>query len=269
MSKKILIAAAGLFLGLQSFSASAGNINAAQAAVDKQDYETALKALAPLVKDGDSNATNLMGQMYENGWGVEKDTEKAKSLYDQGARRGHLASVNSLRKLKNIDYKIELDALLPKVAAGDAEAQNRAGEMYEFGYGTDRNPQEAFRLFQLAAEQGSVNAQHNLGRCYNFGTGTKQDFVEAERWYRIASEKGHTESMFFLGTLYSNGYGQDTSHASDIIAYAWMHNAAALGNPTASAIESRLLMKLQDNQMDEAKTLASSYEAEYVKPFKN
>ncbi len=268
MSKKILIAAASLFIGLQSFQVSASTITAAQAAVEKQDYDTALKALAPLIKEGDVNATNLMGQMYENGWGVEKDIDQAKKFYDQGARRGHLASVNSLRKLKNIDYKVELDALLPKVAAGDAEAQNRAGEMYEFGYGTDRNPQEAFRLYKLAADQGSVNAQHNLGRSYNFGTGTEQNFVEAERWYRIASEKGHTESMFFLGTLYSNGYGEDKSHAGDIIAYAWMHNAAALGNPTASAIESRLLMKLQESQMDEAKALAASYESEYVKPFK-
>ena len=267
MSKKTLLAAAGLLFGLQSFNVMAASISAVQSAIQKQDYDTALKDLKELTKDGNLDATNLMGQLYENGWGVEKDIEKAKSLYDRGARQGHIASVNSLRNLKNQEYKIELDTLLPKVEAGDAQAQNRAAQMYEFGYGTERNYAKAFELYQKAADQSLVSAQHNLGRCYNFGTGVDQDFVEAERWYRIAAKQGHTEAMFYLGTLYSNGYGQDTSHTSDIIAYAWMHNSAALGNGTAASIESRLLMKLQDSEIAEAKSLASEYKKIYVAPY--
>lgn len=265
----MLLAAAGLILGLQSISTMAASISAATESIQKQDYTTAIEDLQELIEEGNSDATNLMGQLYENGWGVTKDIIKAKSLYDQGARQGNINSVNSLRKLKNIEYKVELDAILPKAKAGDASAQNRAGEMYEFGYGTDRDGTMAFQLYQQAADQGLVAAQHNLGRSYNFGTGIEQNFEEAERWYRQAAKQGYTNSMFFLGTLYSNGYGQDSSHEQDVIAYAWMHNAAALGNGTAASIESRLLMKLHDSQMDEAKSLASDYEKNYVEPFKN
>jgi TPR repeat protein len=269
MSKKMLLAAAGLIVGLQSMSVMAASMSAATKAIEKQDYATALDNLEDLAKEGSADATNLLGQLYENGWGVNQDINKAQSLYEQGARQGNLNSVNSLRNLKNKEYKVELDALLPKAKAGDASAQNRAGEMYEFGYGADRNGNRAFELYQQAAEQGLVAAQHNVGRSYNFGTGVEQNFVEAERWYRKAAKQGYTNSMFFLGTLYSNGYGQDKSHPADVIAYAWMHNAAALGNGTAASIESRLLMKLQDNQMGEAKTLATDYKEDYVKPFKN
>jgi TPR repeat protein len=268
MSKKMLLAAAGLILGLQSISVLAVSITSAKQAIEKQDYTSALEDLKVLIDEGNADATNLMGQLYENGWGVEKDAIKAKSLYDRGARQGNISSLNSLRKLKNIEYKVELDALLPQVNAGNASAQNRAGEMYEFGYGADRDGAMAFKLYQLAADQGFVAAQHNLGRSYNFATGVEQNFEEAERWYLKAAKQGYTNSMFFLGTLYSNGYGKDSSHPGDIIAYAWMHNAAALGNGTAASIETRLLMKLQENQMDEAKTLAAAYENDYVKPFK-
>ncbi len=219
MSKKMLLAAAGLIFGLQSMSVMAASISAATEAIQKQDYATAIDDLKDLIEEGNSDATNLMGQLYENGWGVKQDIAKARSLYDQGARQGNINSVNSLRKLKNIEYKVELDALLPKVKAGDASAQNRAGEMYEFGYGTDRDGAMAFNLYQLAAKQDFVAAQHNLGRSYNFGTGTEQNFEEAERWYRTAAKQGYTNSMFFLGeyasmiglsaiaaTLYLGGY---------------------------------------------------------------
>ncbi|SFG73621.1 hypothetical protein SAMN05216175_11272 [Neptunomonas qingdaonensis] len=265
----MLLAAAGLIFGLQSMNVMAASISAATEAIQKQDYPTAIEELKELIDEGNADATNLMGQLYENGWGVTQDTAKAKSLYERGARQGNINSVNSLRKLKNIEYKVELDALMPKVKAGDASAQNRAGEMYEFGYGTERDGAMAFKLYQLAAEQGLVAAQHNLGRSYNFATGTEQNFEEAERWYRKAAKQGYTNSMFFLGTLYSNGYGKDSSHAQDIIAYAWMHNAAALGNGTAASIESRLLMKLQEGQMKEAQALAAEYAHDYVEPFKN
>lgn len=264
MSKRILLATATLLLSLQ---ASAASLSAAEAALEKKDYAVALENLQPLSKEGNLNASNLLGQLYEQGLGVEKNLEKAKSLYDRGARQGHIPSVNSLRALRNRAYAVELSNLQADIKAGKASALNRAGEMYEFGYGTERDGAKAFALYQQAADTGLVAAQHNLGRCYNFGTGTEQNFEKAEHWYLTAAQQGHTDAMFYLGTLYSNGYGQDKSHASDVIAYAWMHNAAALGNRTAASIESRLLMKLEDSQLAEANSLAAEYEKAYVTPY--
>ncbi len=52
--------------------------------------------------------------------------------------------------------------------------------------------------------------------------------------------------MFFLGALYSNEHGSDAGQHTNITAYAWLQNALELGNPTASAIQSRIVMKLSE-----------------------
>ena len=140
--------------------------------------------------------------------------------------------------------------------------------MYEFGYGVDRDPSIALNWYQKAADQNFVAAQHNLGRAYNFGTGTAQDFTQAENWYRKDAEQGHMEAMFFLGAMYSNDHGSDAGQQTNITAYAWLQNALELGNPTASAIQSRIVMKLSDTELEQAKLLAADYKNKYVTPFK-
>ncbi len=269
MSKKIVFATAGLLLSLHTGTVlAAGELGKGTRAFDSQNYSAALNELQPLAKDGNPDALNMVGQMYENGWGITKDEEKARQYYDRGAAQGHLASVNSLRKLKNLDYLIELKTVKSQAMDGSASAQNRLGEMYEFGQGVSRSASDAFKWYKTAAEQGLVAAQHNLARSYNFGTGVAQNFKTAERWYLKAAEQGHTQAMFFLGTLYSNNHGSDASTNTNVIAYAWMHNAALLGNDTASAIERRLKMKLSKAEQETADQLASKLEAHYVAPYK-
>jgi TPR repeat protein len=268
MSKRTLLAAACLLAGLSSTLLLAADLGQASRDFDNKDYSAALDALEPLSKEGNPDALNMLGQMYENGWGVDKDLEKASALFKRGANQGHLDSVNGLRRLKNIEYRLELTSVRLKAEAGDASAQNRLGEMYEFGYGQERDPNLAYSWYQRAAEQKLVVAQHNLGRCYNFGTGVEQNFTEAELWYREAAQQGHMDAMFFLGTLYSNDHGLDHSADTNVIAYAWMHNSAQLGNATAAAIEKRLLMKLDATQTEAAQTLAEKYLDTYVRPFK-
>jgi TPR repeat protein len=263
MKKQILLAAS-LILSITATDLMAANLGKGSIAFDKQDYKTALEELAPLAKEGDPDALNMVGQMYENGWGVDKDIEKAKRFYNRGASLGHLGSVNSLRALKDQEYKVELKTVIPAAEAGDPQAQNRLGVMAEFGYGMPRNPDLALQWYLKAADQGYVAAQHNIGRCYNFGTGVEQNFAEAERWYRKAAEQGHTDAMFFLGTLYSNNHGSQSDLDTNVLAYAWMHNAAQLGNATAIAIEKRLVMKLDSAQLEAAKQLADEYKATYV-----
>jgi len=267
MNRSILLAAAGLLFSLHTPITLAASVDEAQRAIAAGNYAKALSELEQPVKNQDPAALYLLGQMYENGWGVAQSTEEARRYYERGAQQGHLESLNSLRALKNQEYKAEFDRLLPLARSGDGEAQNRIGEMYEFGQGVPRDYTKALHWYHEAAEQNIVAAWHNLGRCYNFGSGVEQDYAQAEQWYRKAAERGHRDAMFFLGTLYSNNHGQDDTADSDILAYAWMHNAAALGNSTARAIEVRLLMKLDETQLQQAKALAEQYKARYVTPF--
>ncbi|WP_432696539.1 tetratricopeptide repeat protein [Marinobacterium sp. YM272] len=269
MKKIALMTTAGLLLNLQVELVSAASISAAKRAFDEQNYSEALSELTPLAQDGNPAALNMLGKMYENGWGVDADADTAKRYYERGARQGDLESVNSLRALKNKAFKKEFDSLLPDAEAGNAGAQNRIGEMYEFGQGVERDPDAAFAWYQKAADQGNLTAWHNLGRCYNFGTGVEQNYETAEAWYRKAAEQGHQQAMFFLGTLYATNHGGDTSHDSDVFAYAWLYNVAEQGDRTARAIESRLKMKLTEAQLNEAQALAEEYKTKYIEPFSN
>lgn len=263
MKKQILLAAS-LMLSISATELMASDLGKGTLAFDKKDYATAFEELNTLAKEGNPEALNMVGQMYENGWGVDQDKKKALRYYKRGASKGHMGSVNSLRAIKHIEYVKELETVRPAAEAGDSVAQNRLGTMAEFGYGMPRSPDQAIQWYLKAADQGLVAAQHNIGRSYNFGTGVTQDFAEAERWYRKAAQQGHTDAMFFLGTLYSNSHGTQTDQNTNILAYAWMHNAAELGNRTAVEIEKRLVMKLNDSELAEAKELAMEYRKEYI-----
>ncbi|WP_296056111.1 tetratricopeptide repeat protein [uncultured Amphritea sp.] len=268
MSKKLLLAMTGLLLTLNTASAYAASLAKGLKAFEAKDYSTAMNELKPLINDNNLDAMNIVGQMYEFGLGVEADEKAAVKLYNRCSAQGHLDCVNSLRAYKNKGYKVELKTVEPAAESGDAIAQNRLGEMYEFGYGVKRDATEAFQWYTLAADQGLVVAQHNLGRAYNFGTGVKQDFSMAEKWYRKAAEQGHMDAMFFLGALYSNNHGAEDDQQTNIIAYAWLQNALELGNQTATAIQSRIVMKLSDTELEQAKALAAEYKNKFVVPFK-
>lgn len=264
--KKSTFIAAALMLTLHMGSVSANTLSDAKSAIESQNYAVALEQLQLMAREGSLDANNLLGQMYENGWGVAADEEEAARLYRIGANQGHLDSITSLRGLQNQAFALEYNRLIPMAEAGNSEAQNRVGEMLEFGQGVARDKLEAFNWYQLAADQGNVSAWHNLGRSYNFGTGVDQDFEAAEDWYRKAANRGYTQSLFFLGTLYATDHGSDESHSSDIIAYAWLQNAAELGDQTARTIADRLLLKLDSDEIETAKQLAERYQARYINP---
>lgn len=264
--KRVTTLLASLFL-VSSFSAQAASIIAAERAFEQKDYAATLSELKPLVRDGDPEALYLVAVLYRDGLGVKADTERAKGYFESAARQGHLNSVNALRAIKNEQYKIEFKEVEPKALQGVASAQNRLGEMYEYGQGVSRDLNAAFDWYSQAAAQGLTPAIHNLARSYNFGSGVEVDYVKAEALYRQAANEGYAASMFFLGTLYATQNGNDASVNPDVLAYAWMHSAAGRGDLTARTIEQRLLMKLDEQGQSEAKDLARAFEGRFVTPF--
>ena len=261
---KTSLALIALSISLNTHGAS---IVAAERAFEQKEYTAALSELKPLVSDGNADALYLMGVLTRDGLGLTADKEEAQRLFESAARQGHLESVNALRSIKNEAYKVEFDQTLPKAESGSATAQNRIGEMYEFGQGVERNLDSAFEWFSKAAEQGYTAGIHNLARAYNFGSGTTVDFKRAEALYREAAGQGYADSMFFLGTLYATRHGNQTEADPDQLAYAWMNAASERGNSTANVIKQRLLMKLDSQGRAEAERLAERFTAEYVTPF--
>jgi len=99
----------------------------------------------------------------------------------------------------------DLEAVLKKAGAGDAEAQNLLGRMYHTGTGVPRDSAKAAKWYRKAAEQGHASAQYNLGDMYRIGEGVPKDDTEGFKWYRKAAEQGHDGAQFELGYMYAKG----------------------------------------------------------------
>ncbi len=99
---------------------------------------TTLEELRPLAEQGDTDAQNKLGLIYERSCG---DGAEAAKWYRMAAEQG------------------------------DTYAQNKLGYLYFVGKGVTQNYAEAVKWYRLAAEQGHLLAQSKLGYMYNYGEG--------------------------------------------------------------------------------------------------
>jgi hypothetical protein len=84
-------------------------------------------------------------------------------------------------------YATALKVWLEPAKAGDAQAQNYVGEIYEKGMGLSPDYAAAATWYRRAADQGYSPAQINLGQLYELGRGVPRDPAQALAWYRRAS----------------------------------------------------------------------------------
>jgi len=143
---------------------------------------------------------------------AQADYKSAKAAYEAG------------------DYETALEILIPLAAAGDANAQNSLGVMYERGSGVQQSYAEAIKWYGKAAEQGSAKAQTNLGSMYEGGFGVQQDYAEAIKWFRKAAEQGLASAQTNLGLMYFKELGVQQDYA---VALKWFVKAAEQGDAYA------------------------------------
>src|ERR1022692_3177118 len=120
----------GLVVSTHAFADAFGEANAA---LNREHYETALQLLRPLAKNGDAAAQYEIGSIYENGKGVPVDSKEAVTWYLQSA------------------------------AQGFPSAQYAIGGMYAEGRGVTKDFVEAVKWYRLAGDKGYLKAQLILG----------------------------------------------------------------------------------------------------------
>ena len=114
--------------------------------------------------------------------------------------------------------------------SGFPPGQFNAGDMYEYGKGTEKDISKAYYWYKKAAENGDAGGQNRLGLCYELGKGTTKNFAEAVKWYVKSAENGNANGQFNAGDMYENGKGVEKDYAK---ALAWYKKAAAHGHPGA------------------------------------
>jgi TPR repeat protein len=164
---------------------------------DSKKYNLAKQYFHELANSGELYAQMRLAQMYEQGFIVEKNVQKALYWYKQAAMQG-----NKNAKMWLGDYYIKQDS------------------PYE--------QKKAIAYFEDLAKSGNLYAQQYLGYIYITGKGASKDYTKAMYWFKKA-QKEHNDgySSGYIGFLYWYGYGvkKDLKQAR-----FWFEKGVALGD---------------------------------------
>lgn len=120
----------------------APSVEQAQKAYDNGSYEEAFIIVEPLAKLEHPDAEYLLGQMYELGRGVKKDTEQAVTLFTSAANQGYAAAQAKLGQLHmegKKDYASAMSWFQKAADQGYALAYSAIGDLYAQGYGVGQD----------------------------------------------------------------------------------------------------------------------------------
>jgi len=136
---------------------------------------------------GDAIATNDLGVMYQQGYGVRENDERALSLFSAALERDPTAGIAA--------YNI--------------------AQAYEQGEGVEANLGWARGYYLSAFEAGYADAAHDLGRIHAEGLETAVDLSAAAAWYERGAEAGSLSATVELADAYLDGTGveQDADKA--------------------------------------------------------
>lgn len=162
------------------------------------------------------------------------DYARAESIWSRQAEAGDGQAMNNLGVLYDLGQGVEPDLgralhwFAESAKTGHPSGMSNYGRMLEQGRGIEPNPEEAARWFDLAARQGQPEAQYNLGMLYELGRGVKKDDKAAAAWYSRAAAQQQTEALFRLGHFYRTGRGvaKNTSRAVLLLYAAAMNGNA-------------------------------------------
>src|SRR5262249_19966415 len=156
-------------------------------------YITAFSTATRRVDESkDVKAMTLLGELYANGLGVQRDDKKAAEWYRLAAERGDREAMFALAMLH---------------FSGRIEPASR---------------EEGAKLLAAAAKLGQPAAAYDLGLLYIEGQLFPQDFARAAALFRRAAQVGNPEAQYALATLYKEGRGvpKDPVEAGRLLAAA-------------------------------------------------
>lgn len=165
-----------------------------------QESKALFEKLTQLLKENPkhSYALTLLGLLYREGWGVEKNYAKSIDYFKQG---------------------IKLDNPL---------AMFYLGYMYEEGKGCATDYPSAIKLYQQARKLKHPSAMLFLGHIYMYGKGgTIIDYSTAINYYDEAMALGHSEAMNNLAVMHFDGLGGEIDYSA---AKKLFDEAIALGH---------------------------------------
>ncbi len=173
----------------------------------------------------------LANDYFEN-----KAYDEAYHLFLELAEEGDAEAENKMGILYRYGYGVDRDYDMAvewfKKSSKSAyhDAQYHLGAMYQFGYGVPTDCGVAFELYEKAKDNGSVRAMTSLADMYEKGIFVQKNMEKAVELYRQAAEKEDTEAQTSLAYLYCEGKGVPRDYGK---AFQWYTKAARSGDSLA------------------------------------
>ena len=162
------------FLAFPVFS-NADQIEDAKAAIQNKDFTKSYELLLPLAEENHAEAQFLLGSMYINGDGVEKDDTKGLSWIMKSARQGY-----DQARLHAFSIYFDL------ANQGNASAMYNLGYMCLQGWGGERDPNVCLGWLENAAKSGHDHSANVLSGIYEKGEyGITPDEEKASYWSNL------------------------------------------------------------------------------------
>ena len=154
---------AALFAALIFTSEAQADLAEGRVAYNSENWIVALAELRPLAEEGNDEALVLLGNMYNDGKGVEQN------------------------------HKIAFEHYKQALPSGNSNAMLAIATMYAQGLGVDKDFPTAFEWFEKSATAGNPAAQFMMGSFYLKDQAEisdfKADLVKSYGWFRIAARQ--------------------------------------------------------------------------------
>ena len=168
----------------------------------RDDEQAAFWLTTAWEENQSSEAACELAELYQNGWGVEKNEAKALELLGAAAEKKNPLAQYILgeRSYKENppNYQDAFAWFSNAAEGGNPQAQYMTGFMLMQGQGTSRSVPLAIKFFRDAAEQNHTAAQYVLGQIYWKGLGVPEDKKAGEKWLIRAAENGNASAKALL-----------------------------------------------------------------------
>eukprot|EP00854_Cymbomonas_tetramitiformis_P013241 gene13241-15648_t len=157
----------------------------------ERNLKDALKWSLRDAENGLAAGQLFAARFYANGWGCKQDADEAEKLYQEALMPAGGYAGGGLRWDCDVEdpasENLEKAVMWCRLAAtlGDP-----VGQM---------DPDQAFRYYQIAANDDFATAQCALASCYENGWGVDKSLEQAALWYSKAAEQGFVQAQFSMG----------------------------------------------------------------------
>ncbi len=169
-------------------------------------------------------AMAALGQLFDEGKIVKKDSVKAADWFLKAARAGDKYSMEFIAwcyREGEGSNKIWMNrfAVSQGAEAGRPSAMSTLASFYASGKGVAKDEALALKWLRKAADLGDLSAIKSLGEMYEQGVGVPKDTKEAFRLFRKAAEQDDPWGISMLACAYRDGTGVDIDHKEAVLLF--------------------------------------------------